>query len=199
MKKCTKCKIIKPETEFYYERAAQCKECIREYNRERYRQKHPTFKKQARHENMPSSYTIEYYREYRRRQGKSVKSTERILLLRKLRENGLRQCYKCKEIKTLEEFKKHGKKSKSKYSSLCKECQRQYYKEWYKKHNRNRNKKAVKACSLFNQYMKENNIQRPQFCSICGKEDNIRAHHPDYSKPLEIIWVCRQCHREIHS
>jgi hypothetical protein len=23
-------------------------------------------------------------------------------------------------------------------------------------------------------------------------------HHPDYSRPLLIIWMCRDCHRELH-
>lgn len=34
-------------------------------------------------------------------------------------------------------------------------------------------------------------------CQICG---NIKsnAHHEDYSKPLEIIWLCATHHREIH-
>jgi hypothetical protein len=33
-------------------------------------------------------------------------------------------------------------------------------------------------------------------CSVCG-DDNSEAHHPDYDKPLEVVWVCRKHHEEI--
>jgi hypothetical protein len=40
----------------------------------------------------------------------------------------------------------------------------------------------------------------PQPCESCGeKEGNIDAHHPDYKKPLEVIWLCRSCHKLLHS
>lgn len=36
-------------------------------------------------------------------------------------------------------------------------------------------------------------------CSICGKETkDIHAHHPDYSKPLEVQWLCTECHGKAH-
>ena len=35
-------------------------------------------------------------------------------------------------------------------------------------------------------------------CELCGNE-KVVAHHDDYSKPLEVRWVCRHCHRyKIH-
>jgi hypothetical protein len=36
-----------------------------------------------------------------------------------------------------------------------------------------------------------------QPCQVCGSTSNIEAHHPDYSKPLEVEWVCRKHHRAI--
>lgn len=36
-----------------------------------------------------------------------------------------------------------------------------------------------------------------QPCEICGKP-NAEAHHPDYSKPLEIKWLCSLHHKQIH-
>ncbi len=36
------------------------------------------------------------------------------------------------------------------------------------------------------------------YCSVCDKECKTVAHHKDYSKPLEVIFVCRSCHKIIH-
>ena len=31
-------------------------------------------------------------------------------------------------------------------------------------------------------------------CTRCGLVCNPEGHHPDYAKPLEVIWLCRPCH-----
>lgn len=41
-------------------------------------------------------------------------------------------------------------------------------------------------------------IVKPVRCSNCLKETLVQAHHPDYSLPLAILWVCRKCHADIH-
>lgn len=33
-------------------------------------------------------------------------------------------------------------------------------------------------------------------CEICGETD-VQGHHDDYSKPLEVRWLCRQHHCEL--
>ena len=34
-------------------------------------------------------------------------------------------------------------------------------------------------------------------CKIC-KNKKVEAHHEDYTKPLEVVWLCRKHHCEIH-
>lgn len=36
-------------------------------------------------------------------------------------------------------------------------------------------------------------------CQICGTTNRVEAHHDDYSKPLEVRWLCRAHHREFHT
>ena len=38
-------------------------------------------------------------------------------------------------------------------------------------------------------------IRQP--CSVCG-ETKSEGHHEDYSKPLDVIWLCNKHHRERH-
>jgi len=35
---------------------------------------------------------------------------------------------------------------------------------------------------------------RPNECSKCHRTCKPEAHHEDYSKSLEVIWLCRPCH-----
>lgn len=38
---------------------------------------------------------------------------------------------------------------------------------------------------------------KPSPCEVCGTRENLQAHHDDYSKPLEVRWLCFKHHREI--
>lgn len=42
-------------------------------------------------------------------------------------------------------------------------------------------------------------LVRPSACEFCKCECKPQAHHKDYSKPLEVIWICASCHRFAHS
>ncbi len=35
-------------------------------------------------------------------------------------------------------------------------------------------------------------------CSVCDSTEKIEGHHDDYTKPLEIRWLCKKCHKEWH-
>lgn len=38
-----------------------------------------------------------------------------------------------------------------------------------------------------------------QPCAFCGTSEPVEAHHHDYSKPLDVTWLCKPCHRRFHA
>lgn len=39
---------------------------------------------------------------------------------------------------------------------------------------------------------------KPLRCSRCGAKGDLEGHHDDYSKPLEVMWLCLVCHAQRH-
>jgi hypothetical protein len=64
----------------------------------------------------------------------------------------------------------------------------------YKKLQIQRYPERVEARRKLGRAVKQGKIKRGK-CQICGKE-NAHAHHKDYSKPLDVEWFCRTCHRK---
>jgi len=52
------------------------------------------------------------------------------------------------------------------------------------------------AWNKLNHAIGRGDIQRGQ-CVVCGKP-NADAHHVDYSKPLDVIWLCHMHHLMLH-
>lgn len=51
------------------------------------------------------------------------------------------------------------------------------------------------AHKIFQEAIRSGKLQRLP-CSICGAP-KAEGHHPDYSKPLEVIWLCDKHHKEV--
>lgn len=46
--------------------------------------------------------------------------------------------------------------------------------------------------------LRDGRLIRPDYCSQCKKMRSVVAHHDDYAKPLDVRWLCRQCHQNWH-
>lgn len=57
---------------------------------------------------------------------------------------------------------------------------------------------AARAASAVTQAIRKGQLVRPSVCSRCGGSNRIEAHHADYSKPLDVEWLCRRCHNRHH-
>lgn len=61
----------------------------------------------------------------------------------------------------------------------------------------NRDKRNVHA--KVGRAIKAGKLVRPGSCSDCGIKTTPVAHHHDYSKPLDVTWLCHNCHNEVHN
>lgn len=86
------------------------------------------------------------------------------------------------------------------------------YKEWSRKYLKserfrrcvqNQKKKSperFKAKSIFDEAVRRGRVPRitTRLCASCRKSAE-QYHHPDYSRPLHVIPLCRQCHVDLHT
>ena len=79
----------------------------------------------------------------------------------------------------------------------CLECHNSNMKTW-RKNNPLTEKQKIKdrARSYAGVYLRKGMIKKDN-CVECGSSKS-QMHHPDYTKPLDIIWLCRQCHMALH-
>ncbi len=59
-----------------------------------------------------------------------------------------------------------------------------------------RNPEKVRAHRILQAAVRRGEIQR-QPCAVCGAK-GVHGHHEDYSRPLDVDWLCLHCHHERH-
>ena len=62
-----------------------------------------------------------------------------------------------------------------------------------------KNIQKTKASSILSNEIAFGRIAKPRRCSLCSKIKPLDGHHHDYDKPLDVTWLCRSCHKAIHS
>lgn len=132
----------------------------------------------------------------------------------------MRECISCKKSKEENEFHKKG----NGFQSNCKLCMKEYTKARYLKKKEHilslarQYKQSEKGKNIQNACQNRTKAKYPekrqarikvtnairlgklikQPCEKCGKE-KAEAHHDDYSKPLDIRWLCSFHHKQLHS
>src|SRR3990167_8091109 len=116
-----------------------------------------------------------------------------------------RICTACSQTKPLSEFWKE-RNGLFGRQSRCKDCRGKYLKErdsqlrvrllrrvskyrWMRN-----NKDKVKAHGKVRMALKTGALVKGQ-CEKCGAID-VHAHHSDYTKPLNVKWLCAPCHKK---
>lgn len=133
-----------------------------------------------------------------------------------------KECFKCKTVKPLSEFYKHPKMADG-HVNKCKECNkndvtsnRNKHIERIRAYDRARGKipERVKANTEINRAWRAEDKRRQLGhiavarairngslvrlpCIRCGEAKSL-AHHEDYDKPLDVMWLCQPCHKQRH-
>jgi hypothetical protein len=134
----------------------------------------------------------------------------------------LKTCQKCRVERTLDRFssdrsERDGKQRRCKsckkndrrvYAILHRDRIRETRRRWRAKHGHKwlpyfrkyyrEHKKQIKAKSQLTYAIKMGRAQRGDHCQMCLSTGRLHGHHRDYSKPLEVIWLCAVCHKETH-
>jgi len=97
----------------------------------------------------------------------------------------MKKCHKCKKLKDKKEFSYYRKKENG-LKLFCKVCDAEYRR---KENARREMRKAVN----------DGKLNRPSECSECNTSCKPEGHHIDYSRPLDVLWLCRGCHRKLHT
>jgi hypothetical protein len=80
----------------------------------------------------------------------------------------------------------------------------------YQKQNRGRiaciqkswnaaNPEKIKARTKVANAVRDGKLTKPEACERCQSTAlRLHGHHEDYSKPLEVMWLCEPCHGKRH-
>lgn len=135
----------------------------------------------------------------------------------------MKQCIKCARLLALDEFYRHPQMGDG-HLNACKDCVRRDVKanrrgnlEYYRGYDRKRFKEdpdrraaafasshqsrrahpeKYRARTAVNNALRDGRLIRHP-CEVCGSAKS-EAHHDDYSKPLEVRWLCVVDHADYH-
>ncbi len=132
----------------------------------------------------------------------------------------MKRCFKCGKDKPVEDFYVHPQMADGRLNK-CKECAKKDTsdrvrsmpdggREYEKARNQNPKRRAArsvyhrrncakyperrKARVMVGNAIRDGRLKRLP-CEVCG-DPKSEAHHPDYSKPLDVRWLCLRHHRE---
>ena len=126
-------------------------------------------------------------------------------------EPAYKRCTKCGETKPIAEFYRNKRRGRVERKAQCRMCQRAAERVWERNNpRRNENLKLrrgkwpekERARKMIAKRLERGSMVKPNRCEDCGGEFSgrgIQGHHDDYSKPLEVRWLCQRCHRAVHA
>lgn len=100
-------------------------------------------------------------------------------------ENYANEYYEQNKYKVAERCRKYNRKNKDRLAKN--------HAIWCKK-----NPQAIEAHNSVYKALKEGTLVKLHECECCCKKGSTEAHHEDYNFHLNVLWLCRACHRRYH-
>src|SRR3990167_11187577 len=138
--------------------------------------------------------------------------------------SGTKQCSRCSILRPLEAFSRNTRSGDGRHG-WCKDCFRGWVKETgYRavataaartRYRRSEKSRAARRAWASRKHKRDPvyrfkvkargltaaaigvGVLIPRPCEDCGSTD-VQAHHTDYSRPLEVRWLCVAHHRAVH-
>ena len=87
-----------------------------------------------------------------------------------------------------DKFNEYQKRYREKHPEIYEKIRKKYYKN---------HKQHILRMGVIQQRARKN-VHLKSECQYCGTAEKLERHHFDYSKPLEVITLCRLCHIRLH-
>lgn len=120
-------------------------------------------------------------------------------------------CASCREkdLRRKRAATERRKAQRTVYNAAHREERRQYRRQWEARNRTQRTAKEMEwrrnnpekftAQRALRRAVRIGEIVRPETCGQCGARGQIDAHHDDYSRPLDVRWLCKACHSREHA
>ena len=123
----------------------------------------------------------------------------------------LKRCHKCGEMKPYSGYRKDRTRPDG-LNTRCNKCMNRYYNEYvypklksdpaFRAYHRVADRKYRAAnphkVAAHEAVRNKQRTLKKATCERCGATEQLHMHHPDYSKPLEVVTLCRPCHELAH-
>lgn len=182
-KECTGCREAKPYESFHRNRRNKadgrqnrCKTCraseVKAWN-ERNKERAAANAKRWAEENPEKRREIS--RRYAQRNPEKVAHRTRVY----------RETHRAQKAQSAREFRKQNPERVAEWEARA----------------RNRSPEKTQARFLVQRAVSNGKLVKPECCEDCGKtvpKRGLHGHHEDYSKPLDVEWLCPACHTKRH-